>query len=359
MVVMLEKVRNGLSNDIEQKLIIAALKPYEFISHEGQVTYDIAQFLYDDNCDWQDVLKNNGFDSNIVSDFLKWYPNKEEWIVKLGVTREIIALAKDQVEVDISGHHSVMFSHLDFAKEKAWDRIRKGDPYIGVSDFVNPEKFKKYFIISLGLTEGTVVVHGTEGGGKSLWAYHMAHQLLELFEKKCTLMPKPKKPYWQYRADSITGKQLEEEIDYLKELTGRANDLTEEDEDSDELQSLLTQSKLYKRAVVDDESYQDLEKTRITNVTRGWGRLVRQYAHLHSLFMFLSPDKRDIAERLIYDRRTHEVSCSKHGGICHYTIMWRREGITRPMELDPKTWLWLWRRDNLVGGGTTMKLRGL
>jgi len=360
MVVTLEKGKCTLGNEVESSLITSCLESYEFVNNEGQVTYDIAQFLYDDR-DWRGILLGKGFKDESIVEFMRWYPNREEWLRKLGVEQEIIELANTQVELTVLGHSPVMFSLLDFVHIKTWDRLIKGDPFILDREFRNIDKFKKYFLIAMGLTEGTVVVHGREGGGKSLFAYHLAHQMLELFNKRCTLMPKPKKPYWKDRADTMVGAQLEEEINLLKELTGKASDLTEEDEDSPELQAMLAQSKLYKRVVVDDESYQDLEKSRRTNVTRSWGRLVRQYAHLHSLFIFISPDKRDIDSRLIFDRRTHEVTCSKYGGKCHYAIMWTSGGgITRPMELDPKDWAsWLWRRDNLVGGGTSMKLRGL
>ena len=94
--------KSKISGDMERALITAALQPYEFLNTEGETTYDISSFLYDEK-DWQDVLEKCGFPSNTVLDFLKWYPNREEWLVKLGVSREIIAIAKDQVEVDIPG----------------------------------------------------------------------------------------------------------------------------------------------------------------------------------------------------------------------------------------------------------------
>ncbi len=349
--------KTKMDNKVECDLILASLKPYEFVNYEGEASCDIASFLYDEK-DWQGELEKHGFDHAVIKDFLKWCPNREEWLIKIGISKDIIAIAKDQMEAIIPGEKPAMFSHLDFARDKAWERFKHGDPYIRKDDFINPEKFKKYFIISMGLTEGNVIVHGKEGGGKSLWSYHIAYQINSLFGKKCTLKPKPKKPVWEF-TDSMTSLQLVEEIDGLKELTGKANDLTEEDQDSSEMQEMLAKSKLYRRIIVDDESYQDLEPKRQTNTTIAWGRLVRQHAHLHSLFIFIAPDKRDIAGRLIYNRRTHEVSCSKYGGICHYVIFWQNEQVQRSMTLDPRDWLWLWRRDNLVGDGGKLKMRGL
>jgi hypothetical protein len=248
-----------------------------------------------------------------------------------------------------------MFSRWYFTTDKAWERFKNGEPYLKIRDFACAKYFKKYFIISLGLLEGNCIVHGKEGGGKSLWAYHIAYQIKELFGKRCTLKPKPKKGFGDF--DTITDEQVETEIEFLKELTGRANDLTEDDEISDDIQSLLAKSKLYNRVYVCDESYQELEKTRQTNVTRQYGRLVRQHRHLHTLFIFISPDKRDIAGRLIFDRRSHEVQCAKYGGSCHYTVIWKNEGITKPMELSPKEWAWLWDSHNLVSGGSKLKVK--
>lgn len=351
MVQILEKVKPQIS---ESKLMVAALQPYEFISDNGQPSYDIASFLYE-NRDIEDDLSRMGFGRDTITDFLKSYPNKEDWLLKLGIDRQAIVIAKDQVEVDVPGYPAAMFSHLDFVTDKGWERLKKGDPYLRVKDFVNPNKFKKYFLISVGLIEGTVIVHGKERSGKSLFSYHLAYEIRELFGKRCTLKPKPKKAFGDY--DSITSEQLSDEIDKLKQLTGMANDLTEEDEIGEEVEQLLCQSKLYKRVFVVDESYQELENKRQTNVTIAYGRLIRQYGHLHTLFMFISPDQRDIARRLIYDRRTHEVSCAKYGGICHYTIFWKSEGITRSMELNPKDWGWLWNSTNLVGDGSKLKMK--
>jgi hypothetical protein len=338
----------------EHGLILAALKSYEFLTNDGQLTCDIASFLYEEK-DYQDILEKCGFPASLVSDFLRWHPNHEEWLAKLGVSKEIIELANDQVEVEIPGYPPAMFSHLDFIRDKAWERMKKADLFLKLRDFVNPEKFKKYFFIAMGMLEGTVIVYGKERSGKSLFSYHTAYQLRELFGKRCTLKPKPKKTFGDY--DSITMEQVEEEIELLRRITGMANDLTEDDEVNPALEELLCKSKLYKRVFVVDESYQELENKRQTNITIAYGRLVRQYGHLHTLFMFISPDEKDIARRLIYNRRTHEVGCSKYGGICHYTITWVREGISRSMELNPKDWSWLWNSTNLVGDGSHLKMR--
>ena len=67
MVTTLEKSNiNLISSEVEQKLVFAILDAYKFLNIESDITYDIAQLLYDnDSKDWFEVLTRKGFDESL------------------------------------------------------------------------------------------------------------------------------------------------------------------------------------------------------------------------------------------------------------------------------------------------------
>jgi len=259
------------------------------------------------------------------------------------------------LDFNIPGCDPVRFWGSDLTSEKAWRRIQKGFPYLRERDFAARGQFEKYWLVSAGLVAGAVMVSGLERSGKSLWVSHLAYQSKKHFGKRCTLNYKPKKGFGEF--DYLDNEGLIQEIDNLRRITGLANDLTEDDEVSPEVEEELRNCLLYNRIFVVDEAYQELDKGRRTNLTRAYGRLVRQWGHLHSLFVFVSPDAEDFDVRMIWKRRTHEVKTTYYRGQCYYNILWKTHGIVKTQQLNPANWGHLWNSWNLVGGGTSLKVK--
>lgn len=265
-----------------------------------------------------------------------------------------------EAQFEVPGSQPVVFSINDMTTEKAWRKLYSGNTKIDAKFFKDPVKFRKYWYLSLGLTEGTMVIHGPERSGKSLFVHYIGYHLRELFGKPSTFInTRPKKGYGDHAY--LNDEMLIEELDLLKQATNMQNDLTEADDLTPEVKLKLQQSKLYGRFVVLDEAHQHLEKSRLTNRVRAYARLVRQYGHLHTLIAFATQDERDLPPRFIYDRKTHEVGCSYKGwkrpAECVYTINWRREGITKALTITPENWEHIWNTHNLVAGGDTLKVR--
>lgn len=252
----------------------------------------------------------------------------------------------------LSNGEKLYFSWRDMVDEESWMRLTKGSPFLKAKHFKNTTAFKRYFILSCGLLTGCVEVYGRERSGKSLFAYHLAMQLRDLFDKPCVFNRKPKLGFGAY--ETMPDEEFKAELDKLNQLVNDIEKLSINDNDEYpiDIQKRISELKFCGKSYVDDEAYKDVEKSRRTNRTRAYGQLVRQMWHLDILFMFISPDVKDFDVRMIHDRVTHRVQCRYERGWCNYNITVNTpyiNGIVKSMELQPSKWSHLWNSHNLVG----------
>ena len=238
------------------------------------------------------------------------------------------------------------------SKEELWMRLVKGSPYLKQKHFIDEDMFRMYFILSCDLLEGNVMVYGKERSGKSLWAYHLALRRREFFGIPAVFNRKPKKGFGDY--ETIPDDELKPELDKFNQIVKEIESLDLDDDDllPTELETRIRELRFHNRSYVLDEAYKDVDRGHITNRTRAYGQLARQFGHLHTLFIFLSPDQGDITGRLIADRWTHRVECRYELGMCKYVITVNSpkvRGLVKTMELSPNRWGHIWNSYNLVG----------
>jgi len=257
----------------------------------------------------------------------------------------------------IPGCDDIALKPKDFTSERAWQRLCLGyslDP----EDFKDINLYKAYFYAIPKLTEGVVTVGGYEGSGKSQWMYYTGYHMRELFNKQSTYDIPPKETYGYYR--QIDDASFLEELDKFKDIALIQKAVEKQELPQERLTEALNDVKLYNCVIGLDEAYDKLEKLRQTNFAINIGHLIRKYRHFHILFILVTPDLRDINRRQAFDRRTHEVHCSKDDftGLCKYRIWWRRPNMWFHQTLDPAKWSFLWETHNIIGG-TVLPIKGL
>lgn len=241
---------------------------------------------------------------------------------------------------------------------ESWLRLVNGSPNLKSKHFKDINKFRIYFLLTCDFLEGNVIITGKEGSGKSVFAYHLAYRRKQFFGIPALFNRKPKKAFGEYEV--MPDDEFKSEIDKFNQLVKEieALDLDDDEPLPSELQDRIEKLRFYRRTYVIDEAYKDVEKGHVTNRTRLYGQLARQFRHLHTTFVFISPDPDDITGRLIFDRQTHRVECRYRMGMCNYTILVNTpkvRGLVKNMELDPRIWGKIFNSYNLVGT-TNMKV---
>lgn len=99
-----------------------------------------------------------------------------------------------EAQMEAPGCKPVVFKSSDMIHLKYWRRLLDGVTNLGQYAFADELQFKKYFYLTSGLLEGTVIVHGKERSGKSCWCNYTGYWIRELFGKGTTFInTRPKK----------------------------------------------------------------------------------------------------------------------------------------------------------------------
>jgi hypothetical protein len=262
----------------------------------------------------------------------------------------IVTLPK-VVSIPIPGCNDLIIVRDDITSKKAWWKLtKKRDQYLDQSDFVEYDMYLRYFLVSLGLLEfPMVLIAGTEGGGKSLFLAWMAYQITRLFNKRCTLDWTPPEPkmfgnYFSFYDEDFTEK-IQEGLNKLYHLTREE----EREPTQEELEKLV----IYNTNFMLDEGDSYGDKSSRTNLTKLIGRIIRRRRHYHTGIFMAFVDANDADMRMIFDRRTHEVSCAKdwlRRDWCSYLITNKRNGVKKFLSLNPEDWsrVKLWNSHNTV-----------
>jgi hypothetical protein len=256
--------------------------------------------------------------------------------------------------VEIPGAAPFIISPEDMTCEGAWRWLLAGKE-LDADAFIKYDDYVKYWLLMMRLTEGTVVVSGDEGSGKSLWGSWISYKLKNLFVgKKVTANFYLSEGFGEYEYLDPAS-EFQGEMEKLAAVASKENEL-----DDEELFKLLKNIKLYNRVLLFDEAHEIAEKSRRTNLTRALGSLNRLFRHLHNLTIYISQDKEDFDKRMIFNRRTHTISCSHESmylNTCTYLVSYKRSNFTRMMHLQPADWAHLWKSENIRGLSQSVKIK--
>ena len=250
------------------------------------------------------------------------------------------------VTIPIPGCSPLVLCQEDVVTHKAWyDLSYKKSPYLGEKDFKDYDTYMKYWLVTMGLLDfPMVLICGEEGGGKSLVMAWLTNKIVTLFGKRCTLDWTPPKPelfgkYFNFYDEDFTEK-IQTELNRLAQYGKRPPE--------DELKKLIIFNTVF--GLDEGDKYGDTASR--TNLTKLIGRIIRRRRHYHTGCFMVFVDPSDADKRLIYDRRSHEISCGKdwfYKDTCSYLIHNRRTGISKYLHLRPQDWTHLWDSFNVVG----------
>lgn len=238
-----------------------------------------------------------------------------------------------------------------------WKLAVDHSPYLEQYDFKNYNTYIKYFMITLGLMEYSLaIVSGDEGSGKSLGIARLTYEMVRQFGKRATLDWTPPNPalFGKFHSmyDEDFTDRVQNDLNRLarleKQLNGQAVPMEE-----------LAKCIVYNAVLGLDECDSYAEKSLRTNLTRLIGRLVRRRRHYYLNILMAFVDADDADKRMIFNRRTHEITCYKdafpiaYPGYCSYLIKDVRRGgagtgIQKWLHLNPEDNTPLWRSHNMV-----------
>jgi hypothetical protein len=244
------------------------------------------------------------------------------------------------ISFPVPGCSPVIISRDDMTSDRAWYKLAQNhDAYLERTDFIDRDLYYKYWFISLGIPEYCLaLVVGPEGSGKSLILAWLSHELYHLFGKKVTLDWRP--PDKQYYGDY----HFLHDEDYATRIQKEMNDMAKYEDEIpvDELHKLI----VWNTAMSIDEGDSLLDKSNRTNLAKLFGRLIRRRRHFHLCMFIVFVDPNDADVRLVYNRRTHEITCGYewfYRDTCTYKILHKRTGVEKYIHIQPKNNTHLWK----------------
>ena len=238
-----------------------------------------------------------------------------------------------------------LFTREDMTSYMAWLRLIARDTTLMRNDFVDEDQYLRYWFLILHILEySCIIIAGEEGGGKSLLMAWIVHNAYRLFPpKRVTLdwTPPNKEAYgnnyFRLHDDNFI-QNLQHDINEIRKY---------HDEPPKEVRNKLAIN----------NTIMGLDECSSYGVTNHQGNLMelivrvserRRHFDMSMITVWVSP--RRIPE-ILYDRRTHEVSCMEGyyvPGICTYHIMHKKTGVYRYLNLDPMDWKHIWNSKNWV-----------
>lgn len=248
------------------------------------------------------------------------------------------------------GIDPVIIAFDDVTSKQAWYRLSiKHDATLDAKDFKDPELYEKYWFLSLGLLEHSVIlIGGYPGGGKSLFMAYFTHKMHTLFGKRATLDWTPPEP--KYFGDYFS---INDDA-FLEKVINDFNRLAAEEQDNRRLttQEDLEKLILYNTIFGLDECDAYADKASRTNLTKLISRIVNRRRHTYTCLALVLNDIERF-DQLILKQVTHKVTCIKEGhypGVCSILIQDDRKGGTGSAKwlfLRPARFTHLWSSYNI------------
>jgi hypothetical protein len=266
-----------------------------------------------------------------------------------------IKLQKEPMIYEIPGCDSFIIKREDVTNRKAWFKLtRHNYPHLSEKDFNDYDIYTKYYLVTMGLLDySMVMIFGEEGGGKSLVMSWFIYQIGLLFGKKSILDVTPPFPelyneYYDF-SDSDYANKIQKQLNILVKIEKEAT-----------IQGKKLSKEAYKSVVIYnadmgiDEGDRIADKSNRTNVSKFVGRVIRRRRHFHTNIFMIFVDPNDADKRMVADRITHTVKCCKNSlkpGWCSYQIECVKgasKGISKSLELKPADWQHIWRSHGAV-----------
>lgn len=246
------------------------------------------------------------------------------------------------VRVPVNGCDDVFFMREDFYDDTAWLRFLLNEE-MKWWDFKTKNKWIQYFILSMGLTEGIVLVGGKLRSGKSLWMHWIAMQLRDLFGKRVTCDVRPAKGFGEY---SFTNADI-----FVNEWSNLSKTINDSGEDNIDRIELDKHSTLCNRVYFLDEAHKSMPKRGLTKYGMMLGDANIVTYHFHNLMVYATGQVKLLDNQHLVELATHRVLCgwglfSK--GKCGYIIQRVNPQISKQMELDPSEWSHIWNTHSLI-----------
>lgn len=318
----------------------------------------------------------------------------------------------------VEGCDDLVFTRECMTSLDAWLELSlENNMNLQAEDFVDEDEYMRYFFMASGLMSyACAYLVGAEGQGKSLGLNYLTFQMLRLFpEKKGTYdFSAPKRNVFvtdlgasyedegkvgetlQYIRDNQgedglplqflcndlgfglrAGKKYVDELknqglvrmdvvpefkrcdrlkdkDVVARLQEDINNTAEYEEEIPD--TVLKNLLVYNRIFGMDEIDKWADKSNRTNYTKLFGRLIVRRRHYHTTFLMATVDPNSIDRRMLWDRRTHVITCDKVEGICRYQILHLRTRKTHWMYLDPSKWLHIWDSWNMSAVSQDVKV---
>lgn len=234
------------------------------------------------------------------------------------------------------GIEPTILTRADMTSDYAWWRLAaKNDACLGQRDFRSHNIYIKYFLLTLGLLEYSVLlIGGTPGGGKSLFLSWLTLQMTKLFGKRATMDWVPPHP-------KMFGKYfyLYDE-DFQGKVEKGFNELARYEKDTGELASpaMLEKFLIYNTffSLEECDSYGDRQSQ--TNLTKLIARVNNRRRHTDTCTAMVMIDTDRFAP-ILKKQATHVVDCIWQGHFadwCSIQIQDNRPGGTGLVK-----WLWL------------------
>jgi len=251
------------------------------------------------------------------------------------------------IEIPVAGCDPVVIADEDMASDKAWYRLSmKKDFMLQREDFVNDDSFWRYFLVTTGLLQyPLVIIYAKEGEGKSLGMAFLVHKITTLFNKRSTLDWSPPNPKLFPNRFNLYDEDFTEKIvDELNRLKKFGNEVPES-----ELEKLIIYNTVF--GLDECDGYGDIQSQ--TNLVKLIGRIARRRRHFHTGIFMCYVDPNDVPRRIIFDRRSHEITCAKdavYKGFITYMVNNRYTKVVKYFHLDPADCAdaGLWNSHNLV-----------
>jgi hypothetical protein len=249
------------------------------------------------------------------------------------------------VRLDVPGCKPVILTIDDMTSGFAYVRLVRGDKKLEARDFKEKDMFIRYWLWSLGLLEYPfLIIAGREGGGKSLLLGWLGNVICRLFPPKRATLDFAVPPMFddppiydihgnqiKYTNGVSRWKDIQRfslfDEDFLYNILDRVDSLSRYEKENNGQrppQSELAKCYLWNTTFALGETKTYAEKGVKSNLLTLIGRIITARRHFHCGMAMAYVDQLAAPGIQIFDRRTHNVTCSKQKSgnrvYCEYWI---------------------------------------
>jgi hypothetical protein len=261
----------------------------------------------------------------------------------------VVPLPTDKSKL-LYGIEPTILTREDMTSNYSWWKLAsKNSSYkwkLGAKDFVEHDTYIKYFLLSLGLLEHSVIlIGGLRRSGKSMFMAWFTYQLVRLFGKNATLDWGPPEPKYFGRYRELYDQ------DYIDEIVDGFNRLTLiQKKEHRQLTQIEKESFILYNAVLGLDECDDSDRQTQNNLTQLKARILRRaghFAHICAAMVMIDIDRFApvLKSKTLV---THTVDCTWEGHYPGYSSILIHDerpngtGLYKYLWLKPEDWTHLW-----------------